>query len=312
VSFFSFVQPHVVALGRHDGQSLVGRQLGRQAQARAVRAQQRNHHLPIVAANLATRAQHHTVAHHVGLFNAGLGVGAALGKHRLGQGALQLGVRPLGQRTHFGLAQCLVGGVHRRNHLFVAGLVHRGSVSRVQRQHLGGLRRFHGRNLRLADPVVQILLAQIGVKPVAVVGRDRVGLVAGHATVAVGNHVAHIAQAPVAPELRAGGGQGQLPAGLGRRALQRRLVPQRQQLSFGALVARFVAVVVDQVARCLQVHIAASGHLVHPQVARHFLDRHTVARVGRQAAVGRVARVDVQGGLDGAINSPMLPRGADR
>ena len=296
-----FVQRHVVALGRHDGQSFVGRQLGSQAQARAVRAQQRNHHLPIVAANLATRAQHHAVAHHVGLFNAGLGVGAALGKHRLGQGALQLGVRPLGQRTHFGLAACQVGGVHGRNHLFVAGLVGRGAVFGVQCQHLGRLRGFHGGNLRLADPVVQILLAQIGVKPVAVVGRDRVGLVAGHVAVGVCDHVAHIAQAPVAPELRAGGGQRQLPAGLGRRALQRRLVPQRQQLGFGALVARLVAVVVDQIARRLQIHIAAGGHLVHPQVARHLFDGHTVARIGRQAAVGRVARVDVQGGLDGAI-----------
>ena len=282
------VQVHVVAFGRHDGQPLVGRQVGRQAPGDAVRALEPNHDLAIVVADLTAGAQHHAVANHVGLLDAGLRVGTALGKHRAGQRAEQFGVCPLGQCADLGFSNGRIGGIDGRDDAVVVGLVDGAAELRVQCLHFCSTRGLDAHDLPFGEAAIQVLLPFFCAETEDVGGRvDGVGFIAGHVAAAIRHYAAHIAQAPVAAKLRAGGGERQLPAVLGRAALQRGLVPQRQQLGFGAFVAAFVSVVVDQVAGGgFKVHVAAADDLVDPQVAAGLLDGDAVAGIGRQAAVG--------------------------
>ena len=297
------VQDHVVAFGRHNGQPLVGRQVGRQAPGDAVSALERNHDLAVVVADLAAGAQHHAVADHVGFFDARLRVGAALGEHRAGQRAEQLGVCPFGQRADLGLAHGRIGAVDRRDDAVVVGLVPGAAELFMQRQHFLGSFGFDRRDLRFADAGEQILRAFLSAKPEDVGRRiDGIGGVAGHVAIAVRHHAAHVTQAPVTAVLGARRGQCQLPAVFGRAALQGGLVPERQQLGFGAFVARFVAVVVDQAAARLEVDVAAAHDLVDPQVAAGLLDGNAITGIRRQAAVRRVQGLDIQCGLDAAIH----------
>ena len=296
------VERHVVRLCRHDDQLFIVGQLRRFSLSQPRGLEQGNRHRTIVLADFSARTQHHAVAHHVGLFNAGLRAGRALGEDRLGQGVFQLSIRPSGQCPYFSLVGRHIGRIDGCNDFVVVGLVHRGPKLLIQGQHFGRAVIFDFNQLCFAHTCIQQLLALFSRDDIFVVSWDCVSHVAGDIATAIDDHIAHIAQGPIAAVLRARQVQCGLTTGFGRCTLQSRRPPQSQQFGFRALVTRFVAVVVDQIATRFQVHISTRDDLVHPQVARELLDGDAVARFGGQATKGRVLRLDVQGRLVGAIH----------
>ncbi len=291
-----FVQRHVIAFGRHDGELVVDGQTACFAQVDGDRA--------FVATNLATGAQNHTVAHHIGLFDAGLGVGGRLGEDRLGQWALELGIAPSRERIDLSGARGHQRGVHLADDQCFADLVVRRTIELVQFAQLllapifqrGDLCSGHTR-LGQASFLIAGETEHIGVGVVGVRGEG------GHrARAGVDGRGLRVAQAPVAAELAAGVGEGALAAHLCTVALQRCRVPQREQFLFGAHVAGFVAVVVDQVTCGFDVDIATTGgDLVDPEVARTLLEGNAARGMGRDAATGGIFGLDVQRGLDAAV-----------
>ena len=227
--------------------------------------------------------------------------GRTLGEDRLGQGVFQFGIRPGRKCTYFALARGHIGRVDSGNDLVIVGLVNRAAKLFVQGQHFSCAVGLYLDQLRLTDTSIQQLLSVFYRHGVLVSGRDGVRRIAGHVAAAIGHHIAYITQRPIAAILGACQVQSGLPAGLGRCALQGRRTPQSQEFSFCALVTRFIAVVIDQVAAGFQINIAARDHLVHPQVARGLLDGDATPRFSGQASKSGVLRLDVQGRLDAAI-----------